>query len=61
MARSDIKIELSQDAYELFQATRIAICLAFKCKHNSAGICALKKVEITEDGRCEKYDPEGAG
>lgn len=65
MSNTGIKIGLDQDAYEALIATRMRLCSTWKCKHNLANIdgryqCELKTIDI-EDGRCMKYDAEGAG
>ena len=60
----DISVELADDAYEVFLATRVIHCQALDCKFHminfdkfgSHGGCTLKRIYITEGGICEQYE-----
>lgn len=58
----DITIKLSDDAVEIFHATRIISCCAIRCMHNMARFkdsgaaeCGYKHVYILKDGKCEQF------
>ena len=61
---NNIKIDLADDAYEIFKATRIFHCQAIGCKFNSVNFdrasdhaeCILKRVYIGSDGRCLQFE-----
>ena len=53
-----IKIELEQDAYDVFMATRLTRCMAFKCKNHETddARCLLRHIAIDETGKCEQFE-----
>ena len=53
-----IKVTLEQDAYEVFMATRINVCMAFKCKNHEFdnARCSLRHIDIDETGKCERFE-----
>ena len=64
----DISVELADDAYEVFLATRVIHCQALDCKFHminfdkfgSHGGCTLKRIYITEGGIREQYAAKAA-
>jgi hypothetical protein len=59
----NIKVELDNDVYEIFKATRVIRCLATGCKKHMQSIdvsggmeCSLKHIYILEDGKCEQFE-----
>jgi hypothetical protein len=56
MNKTNIKIGLQDDAYELFSATRVIYCTATKCifnnGFNSKLECTLKRININDEGKC---------
>ena len=63
----NIKIDLSDDAYEILKATKVIHCLNTQCKFNSVGKsflaqhaeCCLKRIYILKDGTCEQFEKVG--
>jgi len=60
----DVSIELADDAYEVFLATRVIHCQALDCrfhminfdKFGGHGGCTLKRIYITDGGKCEQHE-----
>ena len=58
------KIELQDEVYEIFLATRVIHCQALSCrfhmlnfdKFGEIGACTLKRVYITEEAKCQQYE-----
>ena len=61
---SNIKIAISDDAYEVFKATRVIHCQAVDCKYHTVnfdrfsehGECILKRVYVGKGGACMQYE-----
>ena len=67
MASNNLEIKVSNDAYEIFMATRVIHCQAIDCKNNSGNKkwgrgrqveCRLKRIFILVGGKCEQYEPK---
>lgn len=64
---SDIKITLDDDVLEIFRATRLSVCTAQKCIHNTIrhdiranrAECMLKNIHIDDDGKCGMFALDG--
>ena len=61
---SNLEIKVSNDAYEMYKATRVIHCQAIECKNNSVNEkwggqveCRLKRIFILAGGKCEQYEP----
>lgn len=68
---SEITIELSQevkDALNLVSATRLQVCQAGECVHNTVrndvtsheATCMLKAIYMTKGGACGRYEVKDA-
>jgi hypothetical protein len=68
-ASTTVKLNLDNDAYEIFKATRIIHCQAFGCQHHSINFdrlgghaeCTLKRVYIIENGACQQFAAKETG
>ncbi len=57
-------IEVQDEVFEIFLATRVIHCQALSCrfhminfdKFGDHGACVLKRVYISEDAKCEQYE-----
>ncbi len=63
MAKAELTIELSEDAFTVFMASRINICQSVECKFNGVNNgtgranCILKIIYIKSGGGCGCYEP----
>lgn len=66
MASANMKIDISNDTYEILKATRMIHCQSIDCEHNSVNgawtgghaECNLKRIYILKGGACEQYKPK---
>lgn len=63
----EITINLDEEAYEVIRATRLQVCTAVDCVHNTVkhdirvnrAECMLKRTSIGENGMCERFTLDG--
>jgi hypothetical protein len=61
---SYVKIDISDETYEIFKATRVFHCLVVDCRFNALNYdkrgaraeCVLKRVYIGTDAKCMQFE-----